>query len=237
MEVEDLAQQLAFLTRDERTQRRAADQAGDLAERLTRVVDLASRCIDHDPKLDAARSNRSVPSRPRHPNANANPHLHEATPTSLKRLQERLVAEAFGPVLTLQGADDEQTRRETTTAFRTRSRVLLVATDAASEGLNLHERCHHLIHLELPWNPNRPRTRATLHRPLRSVDGAGSALPLPSAGKIRGACSGYAWSAKYERQPAANLRFVHRTTPGLGLLEMPDENVFGEAASGRALRR
>jgi hypothetical protein len=35
----------------------------------------------------------------------------------------------------------------------------LVSTDASAEGLNLHDRCHHLIHLELPFNPNRLEQR------------------------------------------------------------------------------
>jgi superfamily II DNA or RNA helicase len=36
---------------------------------------------------------------------------------------------------------------------------LLLATDAASEGLNLQRACHHLVHFELPWNPNRLEQR------------------------------------------------------------------------------
>src|SRR5262249_35527998 len=32
---------------------------------------------------------------------------------------------------------------------------ILLATDAASEGLNLQRHCHTLINYELPWNPNR----------------------------------------------------------------------------------
>jgi superfamily II DNA or RNA helicase len=35
------------------------------------------------------------------------------------------------------------------------SGALLLATDAASEGLNLHERCRLVIHFELPWTPMR----------------------------------------------------------------------------------
>jgi hypothetical protein len=35
----------------------------------------------------------------------------------------------------------------------------LVSTDATAEGLNLQDRCHHLIHLELPYNPNRLEQR------------------------------------------------------------------------------
>lgn len=36
---------------------------------------------------------------------------------------------------------------------------VLVATDAASEGLNLQRKCHRLVHFELPWNPNRLEQR------------------------------------------------------------------------------
>ncbi|MDV2992473.1 MAG: RNA polymerase-associated protein RapA [Chroococcidiopsis sp. SAG 2025] len=34
-----------------------------------------------------------------------------------------------------------------------------MSTDATAEGLNLQQRCHHLIHLELPFNPNRLEQR------------------------------------------------------------------------------
>ena len=40
-----------------------------------------------------------------------------------------------------------------------RSGGLLIATDAASEGLNLHERCRLVIHFELPWTPVRLEQR------------------------------------------------------------------------------
>jgi SNF2 family DNA or RNA helicase len=44
------------------------------------------------------------------------------------------------------------------------TRVLL-ATDAASEGLNLQRHCHILINYELPWNPNRLEQRiGRIHR-------------------------------------------------------------------------
>ena len=29
---------------------------------------------------------------------------------------------------------------------------VLVASDMASEGINLHRRCHHLVHFDLPWS-------------------------------------------------------------------------------------
>lgn len=36
---------------------------------------------------------------------------------------------------------------------------ILIATDAASEGLNLQNHCRNLIHYEIPWNPNRMEQR------------------------------------------------------------------------------
>lgn len=36
---------------------------------------------------------------------------------------------------------------------------ILLATDAASEGLNLQNHCSKLIHIEIPWNPNRMEQR------------------------------------------------------------------------------
>jgi SNF2 family DNA or RNA helicase len=42
---------------------------------------------------------------------------------------------------------------------------LLLATDAASEGLNLQRYCHILVNYELPWNPNRLEQRiGRIHR-------------------------------------------------------------------------
>ena len=36
---------------------------------------------------------------------------------------------------------------------------MLISTDSLAEGLNLHQRCFHLIHLDLPYNPNRLEQR------------------------------------------------------------------------------
>jgi Helicase conserved C-terminal domain/SNF2-related domain len=36
---------------------------------------------------------------------------------------------------------------------------LLLATDAASEGINLQRHCHRVLHWEIPWNPNRLEQR------------------------------------------------------------------------------
>ena len=36
---------------------------------------------------------------------------------------------------------------------------ILLATDAASEGIDLQNHCSRLIHYEIPWNPNRMEQR------------------------------------------------------------------------------
>jgi superfamily II DNA or RNA helicase len=36
---------------------------------------------------------------------------------------------------------------------------ILIATDAAREGLNLQAHCHHLFHFDIPWNPSRLEQR------------------------------------------------------------------------------
>ena len=44
-------------------------------------------------------------------------------------------------------------------AFTSGQRRVLLATDAASEGLNLHQRCRLVVHLEVPWTPTRIEQR------------------------------------------------------------------------------
>ena len=43
--------------------------------------------------------------------------------------------------------------------FAREPHALLLATDAAAEGLNLHHGCRLVINLELPWNPMRLEQR------------------------------------------------------------------------------
>ena len=44
-------------------------------------------------------------------------------------------------------------------AFSSGRCTILLATDAAGEGLNLHQRCRLVVNLELPWNPMRLEQR------------------------------------------------------------------------------
>jgi ERCC4-related helicase len=50
-------------------------------------------------------------------------------------------------------------RADVIRAFTSGTSRVLLATDAASEGLNLHQRCRLVVHLEVPWTPTRIEQR------------------------------------------------------------------------------
>ncbi|GER90556.1 helicase SNF2 family protein [Dictyobacter vulcani] len=63
----------------------------------------------------------------------------------------------------LYGGMDTKTREEIKASFQAdpadSSVRILLATDAASEGIDLQNHCSRLIHYEIPWNPNRLEQR------------------------------------------------------------------------------
>lgn len=63
----------------------------------------------------------------------------------------------------LHGGMDQATREHTKDVFQADPSLdparILVATDAASEGIDLQAHCHRLVHYEIPWNPNRLEQR------------------------------------------------------------------------------
>lgn len=68
-------------------------------------------------------------------------------------------------VVTIQGGMRHAERRDVEQAFRNDPEVeILVATDAAGEGINL-QRAHLMVNYDLPWNPNRIEQRfGRIHR-------------------------------------------------------------------------
>ncbi|MCB0190090.1 MAG: DISARM system SNF2-like helicase DrmD, partial [Caldilineaceae bacterium] len=77
-----------------------------------------------------------------------------------------LAAEGFteaGRLMTLYGGMAPEEREAIKAAFLTNPQDspvrILLATDAASEGIDLQRYCHRLIHIEIPWNPNRMEQR------------------------------------------------------------------------------
>lgn len=75
-------------------------------------------------------------------------------------LQEILVAHGFGGqrLEFLHGGVQGDDREKVKAAFQTDPSIspvrILLATDAASEGIDLQNFCNYLIHIEIPWNPN-----------------------------------------------------------------------------------
>jgi superfamily II DNA/RNA helicase len=63
------------------------------------------------------------------------------------------------PALVLHGGLTRDERSEVLESFARDPCGLLLATDAAAEGLNLHHRCRLVVNLELPWNPMRLEQR------------------------------------------------------------------------------
>jgi hypothetical protein len=86
--------------------------------------------------------------------------------TTQKWLLEQLVTEGLAKDSRLRliyGGMNSDERESVKAAFQAHPddaevRILL-STDAASEGVNLQNHCKHLIHYEIPWNPNRMEQR------------------------------------------------------------------------------
>jgi len=68
-----------------------------------------------------------------------------------------------GRLMLLYGGMDSEDREKIKAAFQTDPQIspvrILLATDAASEGIDLQNHCSNLIHYEIPWNPNRLEQR------------------------------------------------------------------------------
>ena len=66
-------------------------------------------------------------------------------------------------LMTMYGGMDSKDRERIKAAFQTDPKQspvrILLATDAASEGIDLQNHCSRMIHFEIPWNPNRLEQR------------------------------------------------------------------------------
>jgi superfamily II DNA or RNA helicase len=81
--------------------------------------------------------------------------LHELFAAAGLAGQERLML--------LYGGMRDEERKQVKAAFQASPQEspvrILLATDAASEGIDLQRHCHRLVHYEIPWNPNRMEQR------------------------------------------------------------------------------
>jgi len=156
LEAEDIAQQLASMQRELRRGSYKQSKVSDVVTYLDELIDIAEKAKTEDPKLDTL---ESIVSGIRDDEPKANILIYTEYVDSLDAIKERLDGSDFGTIMSISGDDDEKTRIATTKKFRTREKIILVSTDTAAEGLNLHDKCHHLIHFELPFNPNRLEQR------------------------------------------------------------------------------
>ena len=80
-------------------------------------------------------------------------------------LMEILTARGFGGdrLEVMYGGMDSDARERVKAAFQSDPEIapvrLLLATDAASEGIDLQNHCRLMVHFEIPWNPNRLEQR------------------------------------------------------------------------------
>jgi superfamily II DNA or RNA helicase len=139
------AAELAGLTRTDAT-----------VEALGALICLGEAAETFDPKLYAILSEvRAI--RATDPAANILIYTEYADSQSVALRALRDVVE--GDVLTISGLDTEHDRTRVTERFAEQDGMILISTDSLAEGLNLQQRCCNLIHLDLPYNPNRLEQR------------------------------------------------------------------------------
>ena len=174
LEAEDMAAELAAtglegiagrIDKLRRAQRRERDRGKRVAttgDALDALVEMAEAALPEDPKLQAA-LDEILAIRAEEPGANVLVYTEytDSQDVLVTYLRSRLEAGALeGKVLAVSGRPEHAQERTTITErFASEGGLVLVSTDATAEGLNLHDRCHHLIHLELPYNPNRLEQR------------------------------------------------------------------------------
>ena len=103
---------------------------------------------------------------------------YEDTRRWLQRCLREAIARADRPderIAVFAGATSRQAREEIKHAFNTEPADhplrILIATDAAREGLNLQRHCADLFHFDLPWNPSRLDQRnGRIDRKLQPAD-------------------------------------------------------------------
>lgn len=125
------------------------------------LTDLARAAEPEDPKLKAL-VEELIAIRKAEPDANVLVYTEysDSQDVVVAALEEAVKQKQLsGIVSRISGDDDEQARSLVTERFSKDEGQLLVSTDATAEGLNLHAKCHHLVHVELPYNPNRLEQR------------------------------------------------------------------------------
>jgi ERCC4-related helicase len=156
------------------------DEMTDIAERARDLPDAKIRAIVDwirknqcpDLPLDGDKPKGTPKWLPPRKNANGEPFKrallvfteYADTKSYLVNQLEALLActdRAEERILTLHGGMDEEARELCKQAFNDAAHPVrvLIATDAAREGVNLQAQCADLFHFDLPWNPGRMEQR------------------------------------------------------------------------------
>lgn len=235
LEQEELAQQLAFLDKEARKLERAQEKTASTVQILDEILAKANAAISYDLKLEQVVCEISQ-IREKEPEANIL--IYTEYVDSLLALETRLasVEKKLGKILKIHGGVNNEEvngqksnrdRKAVTEEFRSKGKLILISTDASAEGLNLHERCHHLIHLELPWNPNRLEQRNG------RIDRYGQwKTPIVRYLYLCGTFEERILArlmAKYERQ-RERLKFMPNTL-GIDVSELPEPGLFAAIAN------
>ncbi len=164
LEVEDMAADLcSFGAADlaveprqaSRTPRHETDAIVDALEELMR---LGAAVEKNDPKLNVMLDEVRL-IRVAHPATNVLIYTEYADSQVAAVHALRHARGIAGEVLAISGTDPEPERTRIAERCAEHDGIILVSTDSMAEGLNLHQRCFHLIHLDLPYNPNRLEQR------------------------------------------------------------------------------
>ncbi len=141
LEAEDIAAQLLAV--------------GDTEKALRHLIRLGEAAQENDPKLEALVAEiRAI--RAAEPRANVLVYTEygDSQAAAVDALRD-----IGGTILSIGGQDSDEARTRAAERCAAEDNAILVGTDSLAEGLNLQQRCHHLIHLDLPYNPNRLEQR------------------------------------------------------------------------------
>jgi hypothetical protein len=133
-----------------------ATRASATVEALEKLIAFGKAAEPYDPKLNSVWQEICT-IRAAHPGANILVYTEYAD--SQAALAEALRGSVDGTVLSINGADSEAARTQVAERCAEEDGIVLVSTDSLAEGLNLQQRCCNLIHLDLPYNPNRLEQR------------------------------------------------------------------------------
>jgi ERCC4-related helicase len=162
---DELVDRLAELRREQqreaRREQRRLDRNQEIRAALDALVALADAAEPEDPKLAGiVEALRSIRGAEPHANVLVYTEYSDSQQAVVDRLNAEIAAGRLsGVVLQISGPDPEKVRIAVTERFAQEDDLILVSTDATAEGLNLQQRCHHLVHVELPYNPNRIEQR------------------------------------------------------------------------------